>query len=330
MPSPDIIARTIPRADLGAAIWEYNPEDDAIIMIADLVLPGIDVGQKSATIPTFVRENMLKDEVQVRAPAAGFPRTQFGLDEISYNAREHALEQPIDNVLAMILEEDQFDSEMAATRTLMNKINISREIRVAGKVFNTTTWTGASLFTDISALPWSTSATAKPIDDVSAAKQKVRDLTGFFGNVLIINYQTWQNLSVAAQLVDRLGLAHNQALNGALLNLETLAMVLGVSRVYVGAQAFDSADEGQTFAASDIWATGFAMVAWIPQGDSLTIQQATVGRSFFWSKMNTKEEKFVIETYDENQTDAHIVRARQFVDEKIIDPAYGHLLQIEV
>lgn len=330
MPSPDIIKRSIPRADLGAAIWEYNPSDEAIIMIADLVLPGIDVGQKSATIPTFVRENMLKDEVGVRAPAAGFARTQFGLDEVSYNAREHGLEQPIDNVLAMILEEDQFDSEMAATRTLMNKINISREIRVAGKIFNTTTWTGAQLTTDVSAKPWSDATNALPINDVESAKQKVRDLTGFYANALIINYKTWVNLSLAAQLVDRLGLAHNQALNGSLLNLETLAMVLGVSRVYVGAQAFDKADEGQAFVADDIWSTGFAMVAWIPQGENLTIEQATIGRSFFWSKMNTKEEKFVIETYDENNTDSHIVRARQFVDEKIIDASYGHLLKIEV
>jgi hypothetical protein len=59
-------------------------------------------------------------------------------------------------------------------RRAMNAVLCNAEKRWAAALFNSTTWTGAGLFTDVATI-WATIATATPLANVEAAVQKVYD-----------------------------------------------------------------------------------------------------------------------------------------------------------
>jgi hypothetical protein len=205
---------------------------------------------------------------------------------------------------------------------------LSREIRVANKVFDTAKWTGSDLYTALSGTAyWTDFANADPIGVIEAASDKVQGNTGYEANTLIMNKKTHQLLSKSAQLIDRLTGARNAALNGGLLDLSTLAFLLNVEKILVASSVKNTANEGQTFASGQVWSQTYCMAAYIPAGEP-GIEESTIGRSFFWDRETSKEEQFLVETYSSNETRSDMVRTLQVVDENIIDPAYGHLIKI--
>ena len=213
-----------------------------------------------------------------------------------------------------------FDAELTTVQIVTRRVLQAQERRVAGLMFNTAVFTGAQLYTDNSATPW-TSASTDVIAQVRAIREKVRANSGIDPSTLIFskaNLDRLLNNSVIKDCIKYVArLTEAEILNA-------LADVLGVKNILVGRGIYNTAKEGKTFINGDIWNASYAMVAVI--GDANRLSDPSVGRTFLWS--SDSPENATVEQYRDDASRSDIFRVRQHVDEIVIDPFFAHLMKV--
>lgn len=310
-----------PRLDLGIAIMEHATNLGEFI--AGQVLPVFRTPKQAADYSVITRETIMQRGEALRAGRGNYNRIEIGAKDRSYKAKEYGLEIVVDDAERALYMSD-FDAEAASMEVLARVLGLEREIRAKDAVFNTTTFTGAALFTDRSSAPWSTISTDW-ISHVLDGKEKVRQNSGMEADSLIIGAETLINLLKSDKLraqfkgIDVITL---EALERAILS------VTGLRRLIVGKSRYNSAVEGETFAGADVWAKTYAMIARLAPGEGAPLQTPCLGRSFLW--MEDSPTDYVVEMYREEQVRGEVFRGRHNIQEKINDPNFGHLLQVEV
>jgi len=307
-----------PRLELGQALEEYRVSQDTFIGTQLFTLTP--VGKKAAVYPVVTRESLTQRADTKRASRSAYNRTNFKTEDASYACVEHGLEGQL-GADEVALYASDFDAEMQTSKDILYKLLREQEIRIAAAAFNTSTFTGAALFTTPT-YGWDTVASATPISDVSAAKAKVFENCGMEPNTLTISYGTMMNLLNNAQIIDRL--KYTNAATPAMLKA-MLAAVLGVEKLLVGNGVYNSKPEGATaFAGTQIWSDSYALLS-VTAPTGLVIAPS-VGRTFLWT--SDSPENVMVESYEEPQTRSTIYRVRQNTQEKLVDPYFGHLLDI--
>ena len=311
-----------PRLDLGVAFNEFveNPSE----FIARFVLAGFGVARKAGTFSKLERASFLRRGNVKRVARANYNRDQFSATDQAYACEERGQEVPLDDSERALYAND-FDAELASTRTAARRVLQEIEIDVATAIFNTTTWTGSSLYTDV-ATTWATVATADVIGDVQAAKEKVRRLTGLEPNTLIVGAANLPYLINNAAIRNSIGYAQGSEIPRV---LASLPAILGIERILVGKGVYNSAKEGATAVIADIWSSGYAMVAKLAMpGEGL--DTPCVGRTLVWTADSPVEAGgAVVELYRAEEQRSDIVRARVHQDELVVDASYGHLLKVD-
>ncbi len=307
-----------PRLDLGVAFMEHQA--DLKEFVGSQILPIFRTPKRAASFSAITRETLLQDNQAYREARGNYNRVSTGAKDKSFSCEEFGLEQVIDDVERSLYQSD-FDAEDAATKVTARALMLQYEKRVAAAVFNTSTWTGATLFTDVSAAPWDTAASAV-IGPTLTAKEKVRALTGLTPNAMIIAESQVQNLLKNTEI-------KNQFPGAPLITLEmlrsALASIFGLQKLIVGGAVRNSAIEGQTYVGADVWTDDYAMVAVIPDAGA-PLTSPCIGRTFLWTQ---DSEELTVEMYREEQSRGDVVRARHHLDEVIIDASFGHLLKID-
>lgn len=310
-----------PRLDLGVTMMEHVTQMNEFI--GAKVLPVFRTPKQAADYSVITKETILQRAVARRAARANYNRINFGAKDRSYRCEEFGLEIPVDDQERALYMSD-FDAESAAMQVLGRVLALEREIRVKDAVFNTTTFTGASLFTDKSGTPWSTASTDW-IAHVLDAKELVRKNCGMVPDSLVIGAETLTNLYKNTKTKDQfkgIDVITLEALERAILS------VTGLRNLIVGNARFNSAAEGETFSGDDVWSKKYAMVAVLAPGEGAALPTPSLGRSFLWIEDSPVD--YVVEMYREEQSRGDIFRARHNLHEKINDPNFGHLLQVEV
>lgn len=307
-----------PRADLGEAIREFNPVENGFI--AGMVLPDRPVMKKAAAISVITRESILKRADAKHSNGAAFNRVGIEAEDTSYECIDYGLEGALTDDDRANYATD-FDAELETTESILHKLLMEREIRVAAAVFNSTTWTGASLYTDVSAAPWDAAA-SDVISHVLAAKEKVRTNIGMEADAMIIGPVMFQNL--LGNTVIRARFPGAPIITEAMLRAN-LAAIFGLQYLLVGSKRYDSANEGIAFSGSDVWSDDYAMICKLNTG---SLRSGGLGRTFVWSPLQGAG-SYAVKQYREEQTESDIFRVRQYADEKIFDAYFGHLLKID-
>lgn len=306
-----------PRLDIGEALHEFMP-DLTKNFIGTRVAPIFGVGEKAANYPAITRESILRRVDVKRATGGDYNRDGFNAEDYSYACVEYGLEHAIDDS-EQALYASRFDAELEGAKIAMHKLMVEQEIRIASLLFNTGTWTGATLTTTVSTA-WST-VTSDIIGDVEAAKQKVYALTGMEPNTLILSSVALGYLLKNTAIVGRI--QYTQTADRMTI-LDNLANVLGLDRIEVGYGMYNAAKEGQTFSGTAIWNAGYAMVAYVPRSNSLS--EPATARTFLWTADSPQNVN--LEMYREEQRRSNIIRVRQFTDEVVVDASFAHLLDI--
>jgi len=307
-----------PRLDLGEAFHEFSLE--GIDLIATDILPALSRRKKKATFKAVKRKNFRIPNV-THANGAAFKRVTLYMDDISYECTDKGLE-------ALLTDDDRenydddFDAEVETIQGIKAKMLLAREQVVATAIFNTTTWTGASLYTDNSGSPWDT-ATTDIILQVNAAKEKVRTGTGVKANTLIIGEAAMQNLLKNDDIIGRFPGA---ALITEAMIRANMAAIFGLQRLLVGSGSYNSADEGQSASMADLWSDDYAMVAVLAAGSGTPMTVPQLGRTISWSAMPEIE---AVKEYREEQTESDVYRVRDYSQHKIIDSSFAHLMKID-
>lgn len=320
---PFIYDMGTPRADLGAAFFEYNPADTRFI--AKNVLALREVGLKKASYPNITRETVLKAEDTKRAKGGAFNRISMGAEDKSYDCSAIALEAPL-TAQDIAVFGNEFDAEMATVQILKYKAWTAQERQTSAAVFNTSTWTGAPLYTDYSSSgPWATVGT-DIIGQIITTRELVRSQSGVTPNALIIGAATLASLQKNTGIK---AMFPGAPMITAAMIEGALPAIFGLEKLLVGGGVYDSANEGLTSTIADVWSANYAMVARVAN-DNEPITAPCIGRTFVWNPgLSGITTDGAIVQYVEPQTKTNVYQIEYFIDTEIIEPYFGHLLKIK-
>ncbi|MDD4980695.1 MAG: hypothetical protein PHC54_05455 [Candidatus Omnitrophica bacterium] len=311
--------RTNPRLDLGVALMEFIAQESDFIGTQALRLFRAQV--QKGVFPAITRECLTRSVNTKRAKRSGYNREGVITVDISFACEEHGLENALDDSERSLYESD-FDAELACTKQILNLLLIAQEVRIATALFNTSTWAGATLYTDNSGAPWDAAA-SDVIGQVLAAKEKVRALTGMKPNALIMSetnrIRLLSNTAIKAA-IQYTTIPTEEAVTNALKGL------FGVENILIGKAVKNTSNKGKDFSGSDIWSDDYAMVARIAQ-DSNSLEEPCVGRSMLW--VADSPENTTVEQYYEDSIRSDVFRVRQNVDELVIDASFAHLMKVD-
>jgi len=308
-----------PRADLGVAFEEYSASREQFV--ASSILAPLEVPKEAATISVITRESLLKDAGAAERESGAYARIAMYAEDKEYRCKEYGYESELGDKQRRRYKSD-FDAELAVSQHLWFKLLLRREMRAAALVFNTTTWTGAALYTDNKATPWSTAA-SDAIGHVIAAKEKVRLGVGIEPDTLLIGGAALANLLNNTGI--RAQFPGNAKITLSMIR-SALASIFGLTKLVVGGQIYDSAKEGQTFVGAEVWDAKYAMVA-VTADAGQAMTEPCIGRTLMWAE--DAADLTVTESYREEQARGEIYRVRQNVQEKIFDAPFAHLMRIE-
>ncbi|MFA5100171.1 MAG: hypothetical protein WC547_04735 [Candidatus Omnitrophota bacterium] len=311
--------RAVPRLELGEAALEYIQQQDEFI--GTQVLPIFPTKKKAAIFPAITRESITREADTKRAPRGNYNRDGFQAKDRQYTCEEFGLEGPLDDSERSLYATD-FDAELTTVQIITRRVLQAQERRIAATVFNTTTFTGASLYTDNSSQPWDNPSSADIPAQVRAARERVRANCGIDPNTLICSKANIDRMLASTSIKDCI--RYVARLTEAEL-LNALADILGVRRILVGKGIYNSAKEGKTFISADIWSDDYAMVAVI--GQSSRLADPSMGRTFLWT--SDSPDNATVEQYRDDSARSDIFRVRQHVDEMIIDPFFAHLMKVD-
>lgn len=320
MPAPSSSLST-QRPDLSGSFMEFDLAMNAQGYIATQVLPVMEVAKASGNFGRIPVEQLLQQPDTARAPGTGYARGKWKFTPDTYLTKEHGWEEPVDDNEAQMYA-DYFDAEQVSAMRAYSIILGNLERRVAAAVFNTSTWTGASLTTAVST-PWSTKASATPMADVAAAIDKVYTNSGLWPNTVIMSRQLFREARECAEIIDRLKYNGLTDVKPANMTAQILAQVFDVERVLVAGSTKNSANEGQTASLASNWDATMCMVCrTVTMND---IREPGLGRVFHWSE-DGSQIGGTAETYRDETVRGNVVRVRHQTAEKILLTEAGHLL----
>lgn len=319
MPAPSSALSTL-RPDLGT-FFQFDPEMDRNGFIGSLVLPVVESQKASGTFGKISLAALLANRTTNRAPGTGYARQNWEFTPASFACEEHGAEEPIDDREAAMYA-DYFDAEAVATMRARDVVLRNYERRCNDLIFNTGTWTGASLATSVS-VPWTTIATATPLTDVEAAVQKVYDNSGLRANALVLSWKAFRAVRRCAQILDLVKYNGLMDVRSGNITAEAMAQCFGLEKVIVGGASRNSAIEGQTGTAAQIWTATMAMVCRV--SDSADMRDPCIGRTIHWGEDGSSIGG-TVESYRDETVRSDVIRCRMDTDELVMYTQAGHLL----
>lgn len=327
MPSP---STAVVRLDLSMTFTEFNERINQLGFIGGKVLPPRLVAKPVSKFLKMQTEFFLGPVPDTKRAPNGTYRSddeQFTQDD--YATEQHGHEGRVGDY-----DQNVYGSEInlfqAVTRRQVNNCLMSYEAAAAAAVFNTTTWTGASLTTAVS-VPWTTHATATPIDDLEAAIQKVDENSGLPANTIILPYKGWRHFRRCAQVTDLLkywGGDDPKALGA----IGALKEHFQVDNVYIPRGTKNTKEQGLSKSFSRFWDPTMAMVCHV-RGDQSGSEGPLVGWTPMYSDENvslpgdlSNESALIIEQYYDDTKRSTKIRCRWDWGLKIQMAAAGHLL----
>lgn len=244
----------------------------------------------------------------VRAPAAGFKRLISKLSDDTFNAKDYGIEEVMDK-----MEIRMYDGVYSADRSAMERavrvVAVNHEIRVrnlARAVSQTSTPT----------VKWNAASGTTIVADIQAGKNVIRAATGVVPNLLTLPYDVYVALIQSAEMK-----AYYSNVQGGGITKANLEAILGVE-IVVSGDLINTAAEGQAASLGGIWSDE-AFLSYSQR--TADVRALNFARTFNWTALDGSGPAGISTfTYDENEIDSRVVRARQFTDEKVVAPGAGY------
>lgn len=310
-PSPQVTLTTL-RPDL-QPFFDINYDLLASQFVGLQVFPVTETGVQSGIYPEIpLGEQLRHTQTGARTNGAGYWRDVASFTTGSFATQEYGFEELVDYRAARQYA-NYLQAELFAVQRSLNKLLTRQEMRIAAK-FDTTAYTAAGMVQAKSAGQWD-AAGSKPLDDVEAAVRKVYDASGIWPNALVISQKTFRSLRLNAQVQDAIRAAGAGFPTRAEdVTTQMLSAVFALPKIIVGGGSKNTAAPGATPAISQIWPNN-AIVAVVAETQDFS--EPCVGRSFHWGEDGSMV-RGAVESYEEPQNRATVVRCRHDVDEKLL------------
>ena len=296
----------------------------------------------TAVAVAYKTEKLVADEVMPRVPVSAqtfkylkypmaesftVPKTEVGRkgqpNQVEFTATEdtsatvdHALDDPvphadIENARA---QPGVPDPLMRATRGLTKLIELGREIRVAGLIFNPNSYAATHRDTLAGTDQWSDYAESNPL----AYLMDTLDSMIMRGNVLVLGRRTW---TVLAQHPKLCKAVFGNNTDAGVITRQALATLLELDQVIVGEGWVNTAAKGQVANMVRVWGNHAALL--YRNKDADTQSDVTFGLTAQWGTRVAGAE------YDKNigMRGGQIVRVGESVKELITANDLGFFVQ---
>lgn len=248
MPYPTAPA-SFPRFDLSGPASNIDPA--AFGFVALRLLPPIEAPNKFMRWWKYKLESWLKTASTIRAFNAGTPQIDMDLEEVSATLLEHSLKTAVDVNQQDAWGDNAYD-EASRIRLAAQIVARSIEVRAAANLESNSIYSSnaKAITTD-----WTNTSASIPIDDVNDARAQVKAKTGMVCNFLRLHEAQIKYLATNAQLVGRYKGASTDIVSalGGTDREKRLADLFDIAEVVICGAVTNSADQGQTVTAADIW-----------------------------------------------------------------------------
>jgi hypothetical protein len=310
------------RGDISGVVEQAKDWEQTLIGLK--VMPAVSVPTKAGQYPVFnlAAGNLLRNDVQNRAPSGTFARGTRSFDSDTFQCLEFGYEEAVDDVIAQDMSR-YFNAEVMSAKLALRKILIAHEVRVAAQIMNTqftatavaTNWTGTNVASFDAGLDFQNAIDRLLAKGVSSNGLKI-----------VMSYPVWTLVRASTKFQNRLrgaGISSDTILNAS---LQAAAEVFGVDEVCIGRAAYDASIEGQAFSSSNIWSNTYAWVGKVTSGGSPeSMLGGGAGFTLNWSEYGPLTQVF---SYRDEPIKSNIIRASQHTVEKVVDTSAAELLTL--
>jgi hypothetical protein len=173
-----------------------------------------------------------------------------------------------------------------ATVYVAGKMLLKREKVFMQNYFTTGKWTTdiggvAAAPSGVQTIQWSDYTSSDPLVDIRAQMTLIQQSTGFRPNKLTVGQLVMDKLIDHPDIIDRVKYGQTPG-KPAMVNQQTIAAILGLDEIIIGAAIENTAKEGQTAVHSFLSGKG-ALLTYTPPNPGLQIPSA--GYTFTWTGM---------------------------------------------
>ena len=244
--------------------------------VADQVFPVVGSPKKSDKIATFTRADLRRDEMQLRAPGAESAGGGYSVSRDSYACEVWASHIDVDDQ-TVAGSDNPYAPMEDATRVLVEREKIKREVRFAAEWFASSLWTGGTSNDPTAAslsAAWDDPAST-PIEDLAEQGHNILLEFGREPNTLVLNNLGWLSLKNHPDVVDRIKYTSSEPVSEQL-----VARLLGLDRVLVSKATRNTAAEGLTETGASILGNSALLVYAAPNPGRFV---PSGGYTFVWT-----------------------------------------------
>jgi len=305
------------RPDLRDGLDEFDLEANRAGYIGLQLAPTIEVVTQSGKYPKLELKELLKKKKDAkRASGAAYARDGRKGTNGSYATDEYGAEEPVDARNAAIYG-DWWDSEVLAAQGARDQVLQNLEDLVMTKV-------NAIGNSAAGAAAWTSHASATPLADVMVAKKAIRNRTGLVPNAMAIEWDRLMDLLECTAIIDRIKYAGFDDPKAAVLNnVSIMAGIFDVEHFMVAGAMKNTANDAAAASLATVFTKTQAAV--FVHSDDRNLKRPRWCNTFHWGE-DGSQIGGVIETYDEPQTRAQIIRSRLDVDVQEVYPECAQLI----
>lgn len=297
------------------------------MLIGTLLFPTILVGRQEDLFWKRAARTRIKAPDGTRVPGTTSKRDTTVLTQDTYQCAQHRLE-------AAITDEDkrkyaQWNIDWANMRAMdkANEILLAREVRIANKLINETTFPASGSTGTTLGTPWDVVATATPITDINTAQTAIFNRTGQFADTLVLpNMAAWVNLCLTNQVRESVGLKYTPGAQSQILLPESVilkALHPALTKLRIGGAVYDSTPDASSATLTAIWDAEYAFLCKSSDGgDDPT--EACIGRTFAYTEEGGV---FAANEYREDPIGSDIIGVQDCTDEKVLLTETGYLFK---
>lgn len=293
---------------------------DPAHFVADQFAPLVKSARRSNRIASFNMGDLYRDEMSVRESGAESAGGGYKVGRDLFFCDVWASHIDVDD-LTVASADAPFDLYADATRVLVQRERIKREVRFAADLATTSLYTGGtSNDPAASALSgaWD-DPSSTPIEDIHDQTNAILISTGYMANTLVVNNLGWNALKNHPDIVDRV-----KHTSGDVVTTDIVARLLGLERVLVCRAVRNTAAEGLSTSMSAVMGN-HAIVAYVNPTPGMW--QPSAAYTFVWTGYPGSTDGRLVRRFRLERNRSERIEIESAFDQKLIDGEFGVLIQ---
>lgn len=316
--------------DAALTAMAVNFKNPDMAYIADDVLPRVDVGNETYKYDYYPPEEIFTVPDTTVGRRGAVPQVEFTVDERTGRVLDRGLESPIPQsdidaaAKQRALGQTGFDPEARAVEGLTHLVKLDREARVAALVTAVANYDADKRVTLTTTDKWTDLDDSDPISDIMTGM----DATFLARpNIGVCGRSVFSALRKHPMIVKAI---HGNDGDAGIASAAQIAALFDLQAIYIGDSQHNTARKGQAATFSRLWGNAFALIhrSSIATNDN---GMPTFGITAEWRRFGGSA--WIagrIPTAHGGLTGGQIIRVGEAIEEKLIAPSTGYLINTPI